>query len=181
MSLTRRFSAAAVTLLCVIAFSVVTKADTITFTATLSGANEVPNPVTTNATGTATLILDTVTGKATLSVSFTGLSSGLTGSHIHCCAPAGANAGVLVNFGSQLTTGSTSGSFSNWAIPMTFTAQQISDLINGRMYVNIHSSNNTGGEIRGQLTAVPEPGTLLLFGAGLLSVAGRLRKRRSKD
>ncbi len=179
MSLTRIFSAAVTTLLCILALSVITKADTITFTATLSGANEVPARATT-ATGTATLILDTATGKAVLSVSYSGLSAGLTGAHIHCCALPTANAGVLQGFDSQLTAGSTSGSLTNWALPITFTAQQMADLKNGLMYVNIHTSTYLGGEIRGQLYAVPEPGTLLLLGAGLLSVASALKKRRGR-
>jgi hypothetical protein len=180
MTLTRVFSVAVMTLLCVLALSVVAKADTITFTAVLNGANEVPSRNTT-ATGTATLVLDTATGRAVLSVSFSGLTSGLTGAHIHCCALPTANAGVLQGFDSQLTIGATSGSFTNWTLPITLTAQQMADLRNGLMYVNIHTSNFTGGEIRGQLYAVPEPGTLLLLGAGLLSLAGALRKRRDQD
>ncbi len=180
MSLTRCFSVAVMTLLCVLALSVVTKADTIIFTATLSGANEVP-PRATNATGTATLILDTATGRAVLSVSFSGLSAGLTGAHIHCCASTSANAPVLQGFDSQLTAGSTSGSLSNYTLPITLTAQQMADLRNGLMYVNIHTSTFPGGEIRGQLTEIPEPGTLLLLGAGLLSIASVLKKRRDRD
>ncbi len=178
MSLTRSLSVAVMTLLCTLALSAVTKADTITFTAVLSGANEVPAR-TTNATGMATLVVDTVTGRATLSVSFSGLTTGLTGAHIHCCAGPTANAGVLIDFGSQFTAGATSGSFTNFSF--TLTAQQINDLRNGLMYVNIHSSTYPGGEIRGQLYAVPEPGTLMLLGAGLLSVATALKKRRGRD
>jgi hypothetical protein len=178
MSLTRLFSVAVMTLLCTLALSAVAKADTITFTAVLSGANEVPAR-TTNATGMATLVVDMTTGKATLSVSFSGLTTGLTGAHIHCCAGPTANAGVIVDFGSQLTTGATSGSFTNYSF--TLTAQQLNDLRNGLMYVNIHSSTYPGGEIRGQLYAVPEPGTLLLLGAGLLSAASALRKKQKKD
>lgn len=180
MSFTRIFSMMVMAVFCLFTLPAITKADTITFTATLTGANEVP-PRNTNAAGTATLILDTATGKAVLSVSFSGLTSGLTGAHIHCCAGPTANAGVLQGFDSQLTPGATSGSLTNWALPITLTAQQMADLRNGLMYVNIHSTTYPGGEIRGQLYAVPEPGTLLLLGAGLLSVASRLKKRRSQD
>jgi hypothetical protein len=180
MSFTRLFSVMMIAVSCILALSAGAKADTITFTATLSGANEVP-PRATNATGTATLVLDTVTGKAVLSVNFSGLTSGLTGAHIHCCASPTANAGILQGFDSQLTLGATSGSLSNWTLPITLTAQQMSSLINGLAYVNIHTTTYTGGEIRGQLYAVPEPGTLLLLGAGLLSVAGALKKRRRQE
>ena len=185
MSLTRLFSAAVMTVFCVLALSVVTKADTITFTAILSGANEVPVRQS-NGTGAATLIVDDVTGKASLSVGFTGLTTGVTGGHIHCCASSSANGPVIVPFNSSLTLGpgGTSGALGNFTF--TFTAQQITDLKNGLMYVNIHTSTFPGGEIRGQLTAggaaaVPEPGTLLLLGAGLLSMAGALKKRRDQD
>jgi hypothetical protein len=42
-------------------------------------------------------------------------------------------------------------------------------------YINIHSTVAGGGEIRGQV--IPEPGTLLLMGLGLLAVAARRRPR----
>ena len=173
MSLTRFFSVAVMLLLCTLALSVVTKADTITFTTVLSGANEVP-PRQSNGTGIATLIVDDVTGKASLTLGFTGLSAAVTGGHIHCCAGPTGNAPVIVPFGDSLilTAGGTSGALANFMF--TFTAQQITDLKSGLMYVNIHTSTFPGGEIRGQLTAVPEPGTLLLLGAGLASMASAL-------
>jgi hypothetical protein len=42
-------------------------------------------------------------------------------------------------------------------------------------YLNIHTSVVPGGEIRGFLVQAPEPATLELFGAGVLSVR-RARK-----
>ena len=45
-------------------------------------------------------------------------------------------------------------------------------------YLNLHSENDPAGVIRGQLTAVPEPGTILLLGTGLLSLFGYNWKRR---
>ncbi len=180
MTLTRNFSAMAMSLFCIFALSVLAKADTITFTATLQGSQEVP-PRNTSATGTATVILDDVTGKGTISVSFSGLSAAVTGGHIHCCAFPGANGPVIVPFDAALTltANGTAGSLTNYAF--TLTAAQITAMKNGQTYVNIHTSTFPGGEIRGQLNAVPEPGTLLLLGAGLVSVAGKLRKKRKQN
>lgn len=184
MTLTRFFSALVVAMLCLTAIGTSTKAGTLTFNAVLSGANEVP-PKQTNGSGTATLIIDDVTGKATITVSFSGLTSAVTGGHVHCCAAPGANGPIILPFDSFLTlgTGGTSGSLSNFTFSTTLTAQQISDIKNGLAYVNIHTSNNPGGEIRGQLTAaaVPEPTTLLLLGSGLLSLAGRKLRKRKKE
>jgi hypothetical protein len=49
----------------------------------------------------------------------------------------------------------------------------------GKAYLNIHTTNFGGGEIRGFL-AVPEPGTITLLGAGgvaiLLTVRRKLRR-----
>ncbi|HEX4948617.1 MAG TPA: CHRD domain-containing protein, partial [Blastocatellia bacterium] len=74
MTLTRRFSVAVMAVFCILALSVVTKAETITLTAVLSGANEVP-PRQSNGSGAATVILNDVTGQGSLSVGFTGLSA----------------------------------------------------------------------------------------------------------
>ncbi len=179
MTLTRIFSAMVMTVLFVVALTVSAKADTITFTATLSGAKET-TPNATTGTGTATVTLNDVTGQGTITLNFSGLSAPVTGSHIHCCAAQGANAAVIVPFDAFLTLSADQKSGSITSYAFTLTAAQIDAMKAGLTYVNVHTSANPGGEIRGQLTAVPEPGTLLLLGTGLLSVAGALKRRRSK-
>jgi len=118
----------------------VARAEQINFKADLSGAAEVP-PVTTAAKGTATATLDTAAKTLNWTVSYTGLTP--TGGHIHGPAAAGANAGVLVPF-----SGSMASPIKGSA---TLTDAQISDLEAGRTYVNLHTADNKGGELRGQL------------------------------
>jgi hypothetical protein len=50
----------------------------------------------------------------------------------------------------------------------------------GRAYWNIHTSFGPGGEIRGFLTAVPEPSSLAMLGLGALALVARGRKTVSK-
>lgn len=108
---------------------------------TLSGMNEVP-PTTTNATGQAQFTVDrdwTIQGKVTT----TGIAG--TAAHIHEAAP-GTNGGVII----PLTrTGE-----NEWAVPSgaRLTDSQFKSYRQGRLYVNVHSATNPGGEIRGQLT-----------------------------
>jgi hypothetical protein len=52
----------------------------------------------------------------------------------------------------------------------------LAGLNGGQTYGNVHSSNFPGGEIRGQLAAVPEPATTFLIG-GLLAGLALLRRR----
>ena len=59
-------------------------ADAFTFVADLTQALEVPATGST-ATGIAFLALDTVANTMHVDVTFSGLSSGTTASHIHCC------------------------------------------------------------------------------------------------
>lgn len=116
------------------------------FTANLQSAQEVPTNAST-ATGYARIILNESAGTITFTVVFSGLSSNQTASHIHGPGVIGTNAGVLIDLGS---VGATSGTLTGARF---ITAVQIADLRAHRLYVNVHSANNPGGEIRGQLGA----------------------------
>jgi hypothetical protein len=124
----------------------VARADQINFKADLSGASEVP-PVTTPGKGSATATLDSGTKTLTWTVDYSGLSGPVTAAHIHGPAAAGANAGVLVPLGTNLAN-PIKGS-------ATLTDAQVSDLEAGRTYVNLHTAENKGGEVRGQLQRAP--------------------------
>ena len=61
-----------------------------TFTGNLDGASEAPTPVTTAATGTATLTFDDQTKKLCGKITHTGLSGAVQAAHLHEGAPGAA-------------------------------------------------------------------------------------------
>jgi hypothetical protein len=118
------------------------EAQVVPFKGTLSGASEVP-PVQSQGSGAAAVNANPATKGVSWSVTYSGLSGPPAAAHIHCGAAAGANAGVAVDLGKNL------------ASPIqgsgTMTDAQMADLQAGKCYVNIHTANNKGGELRGQL------------------------------
>jgi hypothetical protein len=118
-------------------------AETITYKATLKGSNEIPAN-TSMGTGTADVTYDTATKKLTWTVTYSGLSGAATASHFHSPATGTENAGVSVP-----VTGALASPIKGEA---TLTDAQAKDLADGKMYFNIHTMANPGGEIRGQVT-----------------------------
>lgn len=116
--------------------------------APMSGAQENP-AVTTTATGSFDATYDPASKKMNITVRWQGLSGNATLMHIHGPAAVGVNAGVLQNF-ATLFTPTTSGSFST-SFVLNGTTQTEADLLGGLWYVNIHTADHPGGEIRGQI------------------------------
>src|SRR3954465_15792618 len=87
--------------------------NTVTFTATMTPAAEVPAVTGSTGTGTFTAVLDTVTNIMTYDVVFSGLTSNVTVGHIHGPADATVAASPILTFnnanGQSFTTGATSG------------------------------------------------------------------------
>jgi hypothetical protein len=140
------------------------------FTATLNGGNENP-PVASTGAGTAKVTWNTTTNEMTVDITFNGLSTNTTASHIHCCVTPPGNAGVATTtptfpgFPLGVTAGTYSRTFDMTAAasynPAFVTAHGgttasaeaalLAGLQAGQAYLNIHTTAHPGGEIRGVL------------------------------
>jgi hypothetical protein len=117
------------------------KAEVVNLKATLNAGSEVP-PTSSKGTGTVTATYDTTSKKLSWKGSYADLSGPATAAHFHSGA-AGQNGPVAVPI-----TPNTS-PFEGSA---TLTDAQAADLLAGKLYVNVHTAANKGGEIRGQVT-----------------------------
>lgn len=143
------------------------KSNVVNFKATLSPGNEPSVTGNPTGSGTFTATLDTVTNVFTYTGSFSGLTSNINNGHIHGPFPSGAStsAGALLNFNTlpggtfvgfgTATSGSVSGTVTLVASTV-ITGQVNGDslkklILAGLTYVNIHTTTNGAGEIRGQL------------------------------
>jgi hypothetical protein len=110
------------------------------FFATLTAAQEGP-AVVSSATGLGTFVFDPDTDKLSGGVTTTGITG--TVAHLHT-APIGTPGPVTIPM---------TGGPANWTLaPNTvLTTDQVTTLMSGNFYANVHSAANPGGEIRGQL------------------------------
>jgi len=150
------------------------------FVTRLVGSNEVP-PTGSAGTGAAVVVINTVANSMSVGVTFSGLGSGTTASHIHCCLsfPFQTNSNVMVatttptfpGFPLGVTAGNylmtfnllNPASYNPAFITSTFNpsgtvagadAALVSGIAAGETYLNIHTTTFPGGEIRGFLVPV---------------------------
>ena len=140
-SIILRSTVAAIACAGVLTLAAPSMAATMTFKAALSGKSEVPAN-TTAGTGEVTATYDTATKKLTWKGSYSGLTGAATAAHFHGPAGEGKNAGVMIPI--SPATSPLEGS-------ATLNDAQAKALMDGEMYVNVHTAANKGGEIRGQL------------------------------
>jgi hypothetical protein len=113
----------------------------MTFKADLKAASEVP-PNNAEGSGEVTVTYDPTTKLMSWKGSYSGLTGPATAAHFHGPAPAGKNAGVMIPI--HPDSSPLSGS-------ANLTEAQAKALIDGDMYINVHTAAHKGGEIRGQL------------------------------
>lgn len=169
------------------------------FTANLAGSNENP-PNGSARTGSATFVLNDAETELSYTVEvfgfdFAGIytadpNDDISGLHVHA-APAGQNGGVVFGIFSPSQDADVVLNISQDAIQFSGVwdggdpsnmslASQLPALKSEGLYLNLHTAAFPGGEIRGQIEAVPEPASaaLALIGFGGLFVLHRRQRRR---
>jgi len=164
---------------------------------TFSGSQEVPS-TTSMGSGHAKVTIDLDTASMLVECDFVGLTGNVTASHIHIGNGPGTNGGVATptpsfpafphggKFGTYTRTFDMSLASSYNAAFITGNGGSVGTAYNaflqklaeGKGYWNIHSSTWAGGEIRANLTAVPEPASMIALGAGALALVRRKRSSR---
>jgi hypothetical protein len=128
---------------CALAFAAAgpAKAEVVNLKAAINAGSEVP-PTSSKGTGTLTATYDTTSKKLSWKGSYADLSGPATAAHFHS-GEAGKNGPVAVPIMPNASP------FEGSA---TLTDAQAAELLAGKWYVNVHTAENKGGEIRGQVT-----------------------------
>jgi hypothetical protein len=126
-----------------LAFMETACADTVALKADLEPSSEVP-PRVSHGHGMLNATFDTSTHALQWTITYEGLGSATTAAHFHGPAPVGQNAKVQIPIQKNALASPISGS-------AQLTEQQVTDLMAGQWYFNIHTVQNPMGEIRGQI------------------------------
>jgi hypothetical protein len=138
-------------------------AQTVTFTATLTGGEETPAAINTGAVGTAEVSVDVANREVAVTLKVFNIPTPTTAGHIHIGAK-GTPGPTVLNFPPSLVgrtgdftmsfrLGNTAGVFNaRPAIGINTIDDAIQAIVGGNSYINIHTQQYPGGEIRGQLT-----------------------------
>jgi hypothetical protein len=117
-------------------------AETLSYKTALKSADEVP-PNDSKGSGAVDASYDTSSKKLTWTITYSGLTGPATAAHFHSPAEPGKNAPPTVPLSGKLD--------SPIKGEATLTDAQAADLKDGKMYFNVHTAANKGGEIRGQM------------------------------
>ena len=144
-----------------------------TFSDPVDESQAVP-PTGSPATGTAIGDYDDVTHVLNITATASNFIYNRTMAHIHGPALPGSVAGILFDLG---VAGSGS-NYNNVNTVWVLDAMEETEFLAGLYYVNIHTSNDPGGAIRGQLNPVPEPASLIALAAGSALLLRRRKRPR---
>jgi hypothetical protein len=121
------------------------------FSVSLNGRQEVPANDS-SGNGSCMVTLNATETQISVTCNYRNLTSNVVGAHIHDNGPVGVSGPIRFDFS---FTGGTTGTIG----PLTFnpTPAQVADLRANQWYINIHTSNLPGGEIRGQVKRATVP------------------------
>ena len=163
------------------------------------GASLSAEAVGATGVGSVTVTIDDGANTMRVQADFSGLSGATTVAHMHApTTVAGSGTAVVATttpsfggFPTAVTAGSMDETYdmtltasfrsgyitaNGGSTATAFTAFK-SALAEGKAYFNVHTTTFPGGEVRGFLTAVPEPSTIVLSGAAGAFFALRRRRR----
>jgi len=142
--MTRRISLVAVVFL--LAAAVV---QAQTYGVVMTGSQERPTPTNSPGWGNATVTFDSTRSNINVTITVKNLTSPINGAHIHEKGAGSDVGGIVVGFVPlvSFTNGKLTGTF---PIDSAVAARLVANP--GNFYMNVHTTQNPGGEIRGDLT-----------------------------
>jgi hypothetical protein len=167
----------------------------LTWYANLNSAQENNPANTTTGTGYGVVQFDDVTNVLRVYESWQGLTGASSASHIHCCVAPTGSTGIALDL--WLTSQPASGVIDlSWDLDTVNPFRAAFTTANGGTalsafnalraamdtpqfaYFNIHTAAFPGGEIRGNISPIPEPASLTLMMAGAAALLIRRRLAR---